>query len=334
MVLHRRRRWRAVLPAALWVAVAAAACGGPWQEAVTTAPPAATSAPAVLRAAILADLPVVDGSTSTLPMRMLVLCGLLVVPCDWVGDPTWSPELHVWPLDPESAGSARLTEHVPNSGTHDAYMSLVDGTSDVIVVAREPSDEEQAAAAAAGFSLEVRPVALDAFVFLVNGTNPVKDLTLEQLRGIYSGQIANWVQVGGRRLPIQPYQRDPTSGSQELMLRLVMRDVPMVEAPDWLILYAMTGPFTALATDATGIGYSVYYYAEYMQPESDAVAMIAVGGVLPTAETIASGEYPLVAGVYAVVRPDASPSARAYFDWLVTEEGQGAIAGTGYVPLP
>jgi phosphate transport system substrate-binding protein len=267
-------------------------------------------------------------------MRMLLLCGLLDVPCDWAGEPSWSPELFVWPLDPESGGAARVTEHVINSGTHDAYLSLVSGDSDVIVVAREPSDAERAAAEAAGLALEVRPVALDAFVFLVNGGNPIDDLSLDQLRGIYSGQITDWAQLGGPSLPIQPYQRDPTSGSQELMMQLVMKGTPMIEAPDWLVLWAMTGPFTALATDASGIGYSVYYYAEYMQPDSDAVAMIAVEGVLPDAGAIAAGEYPLTAEVYAVIRGGEGGSARAFFDWLLTAEGQQAVAATGYVPLP
>jgi phosphate transport system substrate-binding protein len=323
----------------VWVAVGAAVfvaagCGGPGAEPSPTTSPASTSSPAELRAVLRADLPVVDGSTSTLPMRMLLLCGLLDIPCDWAGEPSWSPELFVLPVESDSAGAAQLTEHVVNSGTHDAYLSLVSGASDVIIVAREPSDEERAAAEAAGLTLEVRPVAWDAFVFLVNGANPVDDLTREQIRGIYSGQVTDWAQVGGPGLPIQPYQRDPTSGSQELMMRLIMGGTPMIEAPDWLVLWAMTGPFTALATDPSGIGYSVYYYAEYMQPDSDEVAMIAVNGVLPTADTIASGEYPLVAEVHAVIRAGDGGSARALFDWLVTDEGQQAVAATGYVPLP
>jgi phosphate transport system substrate-binding protein len=280
--------------------------------------------------AILADLPVVDGSTSTSPMRALLLCGLLEIPCGWRED-AFSPERWVAPVDPDSPEARLIEEHAVTSGTHGSYESLVAGNADVIIVARAPSDEESAAAAAAGVELDVRPVALDAFVFLVNGGNPVKGLTLEEIRGIYSGGITDWSEVGGPSLPIQPYQRDPTSGSQELMLRLVMGGLPMVEAPDWLMLYAMTGPFNALAWDVSGIGYSVYYYAEHMQPDSD-VEMIAVDGARPTPETIARGVYPLVAEVYAVARAGETGSARAFFDWLITEEGQQAIADTGYLP--
>ena len=167
---------------------------------------------------------------------------------------------------------------------------------------------------------------------MVNASNPVKDLTLDQIRGIYTGEITNWSQVGGPDLAIQPYQRDPTSGSQELMVDLVMGEVPMVEAPD-MVLFSMSAPFTALGRDAAGIGYSVFFYAEYMGPE-EAAEMIGVEGVLPTAASIASGEYPLVTEVYAVVRSGETGSARAFFDWLTTDEGQQAVTGTGYVPLP
>ena len=334
----RRRFWRhwcAVALAATLLA-AAAACSDDSGPGASTTASAGTSSTNVadLRAAILADLPVIDGSTSTEPMRMLLVCGLVATPCDWTGDPAYSPERWVRPRDPDSDPAQRVVEHVVTSGTHDSYLSLVAGASDVIVVARAPSDEEQAAAEAAGIGLEVKAVALDAFVFLVNGGSPVGDLTIDQIRGIYSGRITDWSQLGGPALAIQPYQRDPTSGSQELMLRLVMGDLAMVEAPDWLMLYAMIGPFNALATDPGGIGYSVYYYAEFMQPESNAVRMIAVEGVFPTAVTISTGEYPLVAEVYAVVRSGEFGSARAFFDWLTTDDGQQAVAATGYVPLP
>lgn len=282
---------------------------------------------------ILADLPVIDGSTSTEPMRMLLVCGLLETPCDWSGSLVFSPELFVAPRDADSPEARLLEGHVVTSGTHESYESLIAGDSDVIVVAREPSEEERAAAQAAGVELEVEAVALDGFVFLVNASNPIEGLTLAQIRGIYSGQVTDWSEVGGPPLPIQPYQRDPTSGSQELMLRLVMGDLAMIEAPDWLIETSMMGPFTSLAVDESGIGYSVYYYAEFMVPAED-VEMIAVDGVLPTAESIASGEYPLVAEVFAVTRADVGRSGRAFFDWLLTEAGQGAVAATGYVPLP
>ncbi len=318
----------AVALAVMLLAAAVACSDGSDSGASITAATSSTNV-ADLEAAILAELPVIDGSTSTEPMRVLLACTLLETPCEWrsMGLERW-----VRPTDRSSDDAMLISERVVTSGTHDSYLSLVSSESDVIVVARAPSDEEQAAAEAAGIELEVKAVALDAFVFLVNVSNPVKDLTLFQIRGIYSGRITDWSQVGGPALAIQPYQRDPTSGSQELMVDLVMGDLPMIEAPD-MVLFSMSAPFTALGRNAAGIGYSVFFYAEYMGPE-EAAEMIAVEGVFPTAMAIASGEYPLVAEVYAVVRSGETGSARAFFDWLTTDVGQQAVAATGYVPLP
>jgi phosphate transport system substrate-binding protein len=259
---------------------------------------------------IRADLPVVDGSTSTEPMRWRLLCELAAEEVCDVG------------------------ESVPSSGTHDSFAALTAGDADVILVARAPSADEETAAAAAGVSFEVEAVAWDGFVFIVNASNPVKDLTLDQIRGIYAGEITNWSQVGGADLAIQPYQRDATSGSQELMIQLVMGDLPMIEAPE-LVEFSMSGPFEEIARDEAGIGYSVYYYADNdMAFVGSAVEMIAFEGVLPTAQTIAHGDYPLVTEVYAVIRAGDGGSARAFFDWLTTDDGQQAVAATGYVPLP
>jgi phosphate transport system substrate-binding protein len=96
----------------------------------------------------------------------------------------------------------------------------------------------------------------------------------------------------------------------------------------------MSGPFEAIARDEAGIAYSVYYYADNdMAFVGQAVEVISVAGVLPTAETIASGDYPLVTEVYAAIRAGDGGSARAFFEWLLTDDGQQAVAGTGYVPL-
>jgi len=282
-------------------------------------------------AEITADLPVVDGSTSTAPMRSLLVCGLLDTACEW-SETVGGIHRVVVPSDSESPEADLIRDHVPTSGTHGSYESLITGDSDLIIVAREPSDEEKEAAKAAGVGLVIRPVARDAFVFLTNTANPVGSLTLAEVRSIYSGEITEWSVVGGPAGAIQPFQRDPTSGSQELMLRLVMRDAPIIEALDMLRLFSMMGPFNALVENTQGIGYSVYYYAAFMQPY-DTVGMIAVDGVLPTAESIADGSYPLISDVFAVMRWGEGGSTRALMDWLGTEDGQAAIASTGYVPL-
>ena len=280
------------------------------------------------------NYPRVDGSTSAHPLQIMLVCRILGVPCVWYEGDMFDPTRRMIP-DPEFKGSAELVEKIfsiQHHGTHDAYMNLIHGDADIILVARLPSQDELQAAQLRGVDLEVVPVALDAFVFLVNKDNPVEDLTLESIRAIYTGEITQWSELVGRVGEIHTYQRNRNSGSQELMEKLVMRGAPMLESPD-MILLSMMGPINAISEDPLGIGYSVYFYAAFMYPH-ERIKMIAIDGVPPTSTNIADRSYPLTTEVYAVIRSDASQQsmARLFWDWLLTDEGKEAIAASGYVP--
>ncbi|MFC1974913.1 PstS family phosphate ABC transporter substrate-binding protein [Chloroflexota bacterium] len=303
-----------------------------------------------LRAAIARNYPAVDGSTSTHPLQRTLACNLLDVPCAWSAMSSENVQRTIIP-DPErdiSKKSGQAILEIIHNGTHGSYMNLIEEAADVILVARAPSEDELQAAAEKGVSLEVKVVALDAFVFLVNVENPVDDLAQDTLRDIYSGNISSWTELGitidsnsTAEEPINAYQRNRNSGSQELMEGLVMRGTRMTDAPE-LITTSMLGPLNAIGGnpwsgdgDALGIGYSVYYYANFMFPHQH-VKLIGIDGVQPTAENIASRAYPLTTEVYVAVREDMpqDSSAVIFRDWLLTEDGQAVIEKSGYVPMP
>jgi phosphate transport system substrate-binding protein len=298
-------------------------------------------------AAIAADYPVVDGSTSALPLHRKLACDIYGVPWKWSTDMGKNVERNIIP-DTEKNPPRQLVEKIlaiKHTGTGTAYLNLVEGKADIIIVARAPSPDELAAAAKKNVVIDARPVALDAFVFLANTSNPLDNITLEQVRGIYSGKIKLWKEIGvvinpaSRDEPISAYQRERNSGSQELMDSLVMKGLPTIEAPN-MIRTTMLGPFNAIGGDRfSGAGgdifgfcYTVYYYAANMFPHTK-VKMIAVNGVKPSTETIASQKYPLIAPVIVAVLKNASPQSSAvkYRDWLFTDAGQKAIAESGYV---
>jgi len=229
--------------------------------------------------------------------------------------------------------ASRIELEIVHHGTHEAYLSLVAGDADLILVARGPSSSEAEAARSAGVALDVRPIALDALVFVVNASNPVEGLTLDQLRSVYGpGRLPGWT-VGGPGMPIQPCQREPDSGSQELIQKLVMGDLPMRDAAGAPVIHTMGGVVHAVAMREWGIAFSIYYYVTNMAP-NPATKLLAIEGVPPSPETIAAGAYPLTAEVHAGVREDAPPGSTAVLlrDWLLSEPGQAAIRESGYAP--
>jgi phosphate transport system substrate-binding protein len=313
--------------ALIWICAACAPAPTP-----TAAPTAAPTIKPDL-AIIARDYPKVDGSTSTKPLHTVVACKAFGVRCAWqesplFGERNFGPDM-MQRLIPEADKVFQATLH---TGTNSAYVNLIQGKADLILVARAPSADELQAAKENRVELDVRAFALDAFVILVNVKNPVDNLKIENARDVYTGKITDWATFGGKG-QIKAYQRDRNSGSQELMEALVMKGAPMIKAPE-MIIETMMGAVNAIGRDPLGIGYSVYYYVTFMLPDKN-VKLIGINGVKPTSENIATRAYPLTAEVYAVTRKMMARDSTAQMlrDWLFTDEGRAAIVESGYVPI-
>ena len=284
--------------------------------------------------------PLVDGSTSALPLQQTIACHIFQLECDWVDAFLFDETRRILPSLDE-VGDEKAVEYLFNlshSGTHGAYENLISGAADLILVARQPSADEFNSAKRRGVELDYRPLALDAFVFLAHVDNPLENLDPDLIRSIYTGRTTSWDQLGVDLSvevdrTIHTYRRNPNSGSQELMESLVMQGETMIDSPD-LLLETMVGPFNAIGHDVLGIGYSVYYYATYMLP-TETVKLVPIDSVLPTTETIADRSYPYVTEVYVVIRADESSGSTVMQlrNWLLTTDGQSVVAQSGYVPI-
>ena len=206
-----------------------------------------------------------------------------------------------------------------------------------LILVTEPSAAELSQAKKRGISLVIEPICWDAFVFITHKDNPVESLTLEQLRGIFSGKITNWAQVGGDDLEITAYQRVAQSGSQVMMEKQVMQGTEMMEAPSALRpgeMGELVDDIASYIDTPSAIGYSVYYYVNTMYMKEN-IRLMSVNGVAPTNEAIASGEYPYTQDFYAVIRADAALDSpeRALYDWLGSEDAAELLTRMGYVPV-
>lgn len=227
------------------------------------------------------------------------------------------------------------------TNTVSAYDRLIRRDVDVIFAAA-PSAEQLEQAARAGVQLHLTPIGREAFVFFVNSKNPVEELTMEEIRKIYTGEITNWKEVGGKNQPIRPFQRPANSGSQSQLERL-MDGLPLLEPEREDRVSAMDGIIRQVAdyrNHANALGFSFRFYATEMVADGD-IRLLSVNGVPPTKQTIRDGSYPLTGEFYAVT---ASPAGTAppesydkdlgaFLDWILSEQGQEIIEKTGYVSL-
>lgn len=227
-----------------------------------------------------------------------------------------------------------ITDKVLRTGTHGSYVELINGTLDLIIVARLPSDDELEMAVNYSVELVAKPIALDAFVFILNENNEVDNLTIEQIQKIYTGEYINWSLVGGNDSGINAYLRNDNSGSHELMKTLVMSDLEIIDETD-MIAFTMSGPYNLLSDDKYGIAYSVYYYKQFMATYYQNVKFCGVNKVFPDYNNISSRTYPYTTEVYVVILKNLDPETPAYKirDWLLGDDGQEVVKESGYVAI-
>lgn len=226
-------------------------------------------------------------------------------------------------------------QKVAHSKTYTAFENLLTGKCELIFTT-PLSDAQLQTMRERGFRHEAEPVAGEGFVFVVHRDNPVDSLTVEQLRGIYSGEIVNWSEVGGNDAEILAYQRNADSGSQNYMIAF-MGDAPLMEPVIDQIPASMSGILDAVAAYDNGvnaIGYSVYAYSDGMYGNLSEVKYIKVNGVEPSPSSLADGSYPLLGYNYAVFSADESENSnvRALVKWMQSDDGQRTLAAAGYIP--
>ena len=254
------------------------------------------------------ELPILDGATAAFPV--------------------YSAFIHA--LYPEST---ELGDGVfEYNNTVGGYRALAEKKTDIFFGAA-PSKEQNEYAIECGTEFEYTQVAYEAFVFFVHKDNPIESLTSEQIRKIYSGEIKNWSEVGGKNEKIVPYQRNEGSGSQSMFLRFMGGVTPMEPDKDEEI--GGMGDIISKVADyrsvPSSIGFSFRYYVEGIIKNPD-IKLIAVDGTAPTVENIKNGSYPIIAPVYAVTyKGNDNPNVPLLLDWILSDEGQYIIEETGYV---
>ena len=217
------------------------------------------------------------------------------------------------------------------NNTVGGYEKLAEKKTDIFLGAT-PSMEQIAYAEECDTTFEYTQIGTEAFVFFVHKDNPINSLTVDQIKGIYSGKIKNWSEVGGNNEEIVAFQRNKGSGSQSMLIRF-MGDTPIMD-PETREISGMGGIIEEVVdyqSKSGSIGFSFRYYVEGIIKNPD-IKMIAVDGIAPNVENVKNGTYPIVTPVYAVTYKDnPNPNVKALINWMLSDEGQYIIEQTGYV---
>jgi len=219
---------------------------------------------------------------------------------------------------------------VNGGGSGTGIAALINGTTDIAQASRPMKDDEKAQAAKSrGAEVVEQAIALDALAVFVHQSNPVKQLTIAQIKDIFQGKTRNWSQVGGPNAPVVLYGRESSSGTYDYFREHVLSKEDF--APAVQTLQGTAAIINAVGQDKNGIGYGGIAYAKDVRPVG--IAAEGKAAVEPSEHTVADGTYPLSRKLFLYFPQNASERVTKYTQWTLTPEAQALVTQVGYFPL-
>ncbi len=166
-------------------------------------------------------------------------------------------------------------------------------------------------------------VARDGIAIVENNANPVKDLTMEQIRNIFSGKIKNWKELGGADHEITVVSREAGSGTRSSFEKIV-KDITLTKNA---IIQDSNGTIReTVAMDENAVGYLSHGLL------NEKIKAVTVHGIACTTEEVVAGRYPIVRPVYLLTKGEPAGACKAFIDYICSAEGQKTIKDSGLIP--
>jgi phosphate transport system substrate-binding protein len=224
----------------------------------------------------------------------------------------------------------KVVIQVTGGGSGVGIAALINGSTDICEASRamKSSEIDKLKERFNTTGVEI-PVARDGLSLYLNEENKVSELTLDQLKGIYSGQITNWKEVGGDDAKIVLYGRENSSGTYVYFKDNVLKGADF--AAQTQTLPGTAAIVNAVSKDKYGIGYGGAAYAKgvkYCKVKKDA----QTPGYEPTLENVKSGKYPISRYLFWYVRNKPTGEIKKLVDFVLSEQGQQIVSKVGYFP--
>ena len=210
---------------------------------------------------------------------------------------------------------------VQQPGSSAGIKNTIDGTSDLGMSSRDLKDEETA-------DVEGTQIAIDGIAVVTNTANKVKDLTIDQVKDIFTGKITNWKEVGGEDAPIVVISREEGSGTRD-----GFQDILGFESEeltkDATISDGSGNVKSTVEGNENAIAYISFGYLD------DTLNDLKIDGVEANDENVVAGKYPISRPFLVVNKKDAmTDNAKAFVDFIMSEEGQNIISEEGFIKAP
>jgi phosphate transport system substrate-binding protein len=215
---------------------------------------------------------------------------------------------------------------VSGTGSGNGAASLVAGRCDIACMSRFMKEKEFKKAVSEGIYPVFHTVGMDGIAVVVHPSNPVSNLSMDQLRKIYNGTITNWNEVGGPNKKMVVASRDSTSGTFEVFGDLVLKGDRLTGAAERTASNAESQARvqnTQAAIAYVGLGYI------------EGVKALAINGVKPNLKTVGSGQYPIARPLYMVTNgyPELGSPEQAIVTMHLKPHGQEMVKQIGFVPV-
>ena len=214
---------------------------------------------------------------------------------------------------------------VRGGGSGVGISALIDGITDIADASRPMKKKEVEKAKSKGIYPYENIIAKDGIAVVVNTSNPIKRLTIKQIKDIYTGHITNWKELGGNDMKIIVISRDTSSGTFEAFEHLALNKARVI--PEALMMASNKAVLTTVATTPGAIGYIGLGYV------NNKVKALFVNGVYPTVKSVVNGSYPLSRPLFMYTSGKPKGLAKKFIDFILSKRGGKIVSEVGYVPV-
>lgn len=218
-----------------------------------------------------------------------------------------------------------ISVYVEGGGSRTGINALVNNSVEICAASRPLEPEEIKI-----FGEKFRTVGLsyliarDALSIYINPSNPVKNLSIEQVSQIYTCQINNWKELGGPDEPIQPIRRSSASGTNLYFIKHILKSenicstIPIANTTQEIINF--------VSKNSNSIGYGGIGYA-------DSSMQCRINFVEPSRSNVINNSYPISRYLRYYTSRKPKGDVKNYIDWVTSEDGQNFVESMGYIPL-